>query len=45
MKKLILSALAVLSLSVAAVPSFAASSVAGDRSATVFQQTGTYGGD
>jgi hypothetical protein len=44
MKNLILSALAALSLSVAVVPAFAASTVAGDNTATLFQQQGTYVG-
>jgi len=44
MKNLILSAIAALSLSVAVVPAFAASTVAGDSTATLFQQQGTYVG-
>jgi hypothetical protein len=43
MKNLILSAIAALSLSVAVVPAFAAT-VAGDSTATLFQQQGTYVG-
>ena len=42
MKNLILAAFAVLSLSVAVVPAYAASSVAGDAAATRMQQTGGY---
>ena len=42
MKNLILAAFAVLSLSVAVVPAFAASTIANDAAATRMQQTGSY---
>jgi len=42
MKNLFLSALTALTLSVAVVPAFAASTVAGDRTATLLQQQGSY---
>jgi hypothetical protein len=45
MKNLFFAALAALTLSVVAVPSFAASIIAGDGAATALQQTGAYGGD
>jgi hypothetical protein len=49
MRNLFFSALAALTLSVAVVPAYAhdfqnGSSVAGDRAATIDQQTGAYGG-
>lgn len=44
MRNYVLVALTILSLTVAAVPSFAGSTVEGDRAATLQQQTGTYGG-
>jgi hypothetical protein len=44
MKNLFLSALAALSLSAAVVPAYAASTIAGDRTATVLQQSGSYVG-
>jgi hypothetical protein len=43
MKNWFFAALAALALGIAAVPSFAASTVAGDHAATVMQQTGAYG--
>jgi hypothetical protein len=43
MKNLILAAFAALSLGVAVVPAYAASSIAGDTQATRMQQTGSYG--
>jgi hypothetical protein len=42
MKNTILAAFAALSLSVAVVPAFASSTVAGDAQATRTQQTGSY---
>jgi hypothetical protein len=42
MKNLLLAAVAVLSLSAAVVPAFAASTVAGDALATRMQQTDSY---
>jgi hypothetical protein len=43
MKTWFFAALAALAVSVAAVPSFAASTIADDRGATLMQQTGAYG--
>ena len=43
MKNLFLAALAVLTLSIAVVPAYAASSVQDDAKATRMQQTGAYG--
>jgi hypothetical protein len=42
MKNMILAAFAALSLSVAVVPAFASSTLAGDAQATRQQQTGSY---
>ena len=42
MKNLILAAFAALSLSAAAIPAYAASSIAGDAQATRMQQTGSF---
>jgi hypothetical protein len=42
MKTMILAAIAALSLSAAALPAFANSTVSGDRQATRMQQTGSY---
>jgi hypothetical protein len=44
MKNMLLAAFAALSLSVAVVPAFAASTIAGDAAATRIQQTSSYGG-
>jgi hypothetical protein len=44
MKNLFLAALAALSLSAAVVPAYAASTIAGDRAATLLDQTGSYAG-
>jgi hypothetical protein len=43
MKNLFFAALAALSLSAAVVPAYAASTIAGDRQATLLQQSGAYG--
>lgn len=44
MKTLFLAALVALGVGAASVPSFAASTIAGDQSATTMQQTGSYEG-
>ena len=44
MKNLFFAALASLSLGLAVVPAYTASTIAGDSGATVFQQTGSVGG-
>ena len=45
MRNLFFAALPALSLGLATVSAFAASTIAGDRAATVTQQTGAYGGN
>ena len=45
MRNLFFAALPALSLGLATVSAFAASTIAGDGAATVTQQTGAYGGD
>lgn len=44
MRQFLFTALAALSLSATVVPAYAASSIAGDHSATLMQQTGDYSG-
>ena len=44
MRQFLFAALAVLSLSAAVAPAYAASTVAGDRSATLMQRSGDYSG-
>ena len=44
MRQFLFAALAALSLSVAVIPAYAASTITGDRGATLLEQTGSYGG-
>ena len=44
MRQFFFAALAALSLSTAMVPAYAASTIAGDRNATLLEQSGSYSG-